>query len=224
MLVRIIIVWMILVTSAVAPTRLRTIELPSMLNPTHTSALIDYVLSAMQKSIPGEGWDSKEAKDMINLTFAQESKWRELRQVTKGGGVGIAHGVGQIEPKTVQSILTRTAHKKYPDYRARIREAIEDICACDLVLIDDPEEEEFLKMQLMSNIALNIALARVKIRNIPKPFPQRKDYSTQDEYIVAMGHLWNNYYNTNEEHGTPSEFLASARYWIRKGGKLSARD
>ena len=178
----------------------------------------------MQKGIPGDGWDSPESKDMISLTFAQESKWRELRQVTKGGGIGTAHGVGQIEPSTVQSLLNRTAHKNYPYYRAKIRATIEDICNCDLKMIDDPEEEEFLKMQLMSNIALNIALARVKIRNIPKPFPKRNDFNTQDEYIVAMGNLWNDYYNVNKEHGTPAEFLKSAQYWIRKGGQLSAGD
>ena len=192
-----------------------------MLNPKHTSELVGMVLSEMQKSLPGNGWDSPQARDIISLIFAQESKWRELYQVVKGGKPGTAYGVGQIEPSTVQSLLTRTAHKRYADYRQQIRATIERICNCDLTMIDDEGEEPCLKMQLMSNIALNIALARVKLRNIPKPFPRRHEYYTQDQYIIGLGEFWNDYYNTNDEHGTPREFLDSARYWIRKGGQLS---
>ncbi len=196
-----------------------------MLNPKHTSDLVANVLSQMQERLPGNGWDGPEARDIISLIFAQESKWRELYQVVKGGKPGTAHGLGQLEPATVRSLLTRTAHKRIPDYRHQILIAISHISGLGLANLKRMEmesNEPFLQFHLMSNIALNIALARVKLRNIPKPFPKRSQYDTQDQYIIGLGEFWNQWYNANDEHGTPREFLESARYWIRKGGQLNA--
>jgi len=194
-----------------------------MLNPKHTSELVATVLSEMQESLPGNGWDSPQARDMISLIFAQESKWRGLYQIVKDGKPGTAHGVGQLEPSTVRSLLTRTAHKRIPNYRHQIISVLARVTGLGPLNIQRlamEEHESFLQLHLMSNIALNIALARVKLRNIPKRFPKRDEYDSQDDYIVAMGEFWNEYYNTNDEHGTPREFLESAWYWIRKGGVL----
>jgi len=156
MLTRTTIALLLVITKLPAPTWLEVKELHEMINPQHSSRLVGMVLEQMQKSLPGNGWDSPEARDMISLVFAQESKWRELYQVVKGDEPGTARGVGQIEPATALSLLTRTAHKKYPDYRKQIHIFIMVTTGTDVLsLIKD---EEYLKFQLMSNIALNMRL------------------------------------------------------------------
>ena len=202
-----------------------------MLNPVDTMPLVQHVLDELEAAMPDSGWNTDESVDIINLTFAQESGWSHLRQKTKDG-IGTAMGLGQLEPETVRSIVNDTAHKKYPTYRQDLLWTIEDICGCDFQLIGRySNQEENLRWQLMSNVMLNIALARVKYRTIQAPFPKHwltakngqriPNYIPDDNYILALGHYWKDYYNTSEGHGTPEDFLKSAKYWLRNGGELA---
>lgn len=176
-----------------------------MIYPKDMKHLVNTVLNVFEHKLNGRGWNSPEARDLVLYTMMVESELSYLRQRLSGGRIGIARGIGQIEPATARSIIN-----DFVEYRKKVVETIESVCGCNLAYMDDPDEEEYLSDQLMSNLMLNIAFVRIRYRWAKPAIPKRMDYESDDFYIAALGEYWVTYYNAGGK-GTPEKFVASAR-------------
>ena len=140
------------------------------------------------------GYYSEDAVELVLRTGAAESYFEYIRQL----GNGPARSFFQVEPATARYLIN-----KYIEYRPNVRKELEELCLCDLSKIDDKSEDEQLRFQLMSNIALSIALCRIRYRLDRKAIPPKHDLRAQAEY-------WKRVYNTYLGAGTVEHFMKAA--------------
>ncbi len=158
-----------------------------MINITQMEQLITTVLKKINLY-------SEDAKMLVLRTGAVESHYEYIRQL----GNGPARSFFQIEPATARYLINQ-----YIEVRPTIRKELEELCLCDLSKMDDKSEDTVLRFQLMSNIALSIALCRIRYRIDRKAIPPHTDVTAQAEY-------WKRVYNTYLGAGTVEKFIKAA--------------
>ena len=123
---------------------------------------------------------SEDARELIMGTFAQESRFKYVRQIN-----GPALGFGQMEPATFKDIIDNYLRYK-PVLMSRM------IRAVGLLEVED----------LVHNVELMIAMTRIHYLRVPEKLPSCKD-------VPAMARYWKQYYNTPLGKGTEEEFIAN---------------
>ena len=148
--------------------------------------LIERVLSDISMFSPA-------AVNLLLGTSAQESGFGTyIRQI--GGGPAL--GVFQMEPDTEFDIWDNyLKFRPYPKAK---------IFAATGVNGPDPESLE-------SNLAYQIAMARVHYRRVPAALPEAED-------VYAMALYWKAYYNTAKGKGTAEEFIHNYHRYVLAGG------
>ncbi len=128
---------------------------------------------------------SPDAFNLVMRTGMQESKFKHLEQV----GTGPALGLFQTEPGMTGA---EDAWYNYVAFRGSLREK--------LILLGIPVGP-WDNLTLMSNIALQAALCRIKYRRDKHPIPST---------IEEQAKYWKRVYNSEDGGGRPEEFVASA--------------
>lgn len=131
--------------------------------------------------------DSYDALMLILRTGAAEGGYRHLRQLG-----GPALGFFQMEPDTALDLVVNFLNSR------EVLTALVDTAAGGSAWRGD------LDYHLASNIALQIALCRLKYWRSPGPIPPAQDLNGQAKY-------WKEHYNTSAGKGTPAQFVAAAR-------------
>ncbi len=139
--------------------------------------IVDHVLRALDMH-------SQDAFDLVMRTGMQESKFKYLEQL----GEGPALGFFQVEPATAEDTWVN-----YLVFKTSIREKLA------LVAPLGPWDE----FTIMSNIALQVALCRLKYR--------RDRYRIPSD-IFGQASYWKRVYNTPLGAGTEVEFVAHANH------------
>ena len=139
------------------------------------AGITNYVLEALQMH-------SQDAFDLVMRTGMQESKFKHLEQL----GDGPALGFFQVEPATANDIWYN-----YLMFKSALRNNLA------LVAPMGPWSD----FTIMSNIALQVALCRLKYRRNRDPIPST---------IEGQASYWKAVYNTHKGAGKPEEFVASA--------------
>ena len=127
--------------------------------------------------------------------FLVESKLTHIKQLPDGPALGF----GQIEWATALDVF------RYLNRRTDIRQKILDYCERDKL----PENPR----TLISDIALNVLVARVKYWMIPEPIPSYKNPEGQAYY-------YERYYNCNASVDKTQEFIRYSKEiegWINHG-------
>ncbi len=139
--------------------------------------IVDHVLITLDMH-------SQDAFDLVMRTGMQESKFKYLEQI--GGGPGL--GFWQTEPGMTGAEDTWV---NYLMFKTAIREKLV------LVAPLGPWDE----ITIMGNIALQVALCRLKYRRDPHRIPSD---------IPGQASYWKRVYNTPLGAGTEAEFVAHA--------------
>lgn len=130
---------------------------------------------------------SPDASNLLMGTFAQESSLGYyLKQLGSGAGLGI----GQMERKTFDDLLNRGFVQR-PALMTRI------------ALVTGVDYIKFSYLEW--NIALSIAMTRLKYLSIPKPLPNS---------ITGYANYWKKYYNTYKGSGTVEQFIKNYHKYI----------
>ncbi len=140
--------------------------------------IVDHVLIVLDMH-------SLDAFDLVMRTGMQESGFRSLEQL--GGGPGL--GFFQTEPGMTGA---EDAWYNYMVYRESAR-----LYFTQLNIPLGPWDE----ITLMSNIALQAALCRIKYRRDKEPIPST---------IEEQAWYWKRVYNTEAGAGKPAEFIENA--------------
>lgn len=136
---------------------------------------------------------SQAAENLLMGTAAQESGLGyNMHQI--GGGPAL--GAFQIEPATFLDIMDRYLKRESNE---GIREQVEYFCYRG-VKANDPQ-------QLITNLPLGCAVARIRYWMEPDPLPDAFDLGGLAEY-------WDIHYNANPEHGTEQEFIENYRGFV----------
>lgn len=127
------------------------------------------------------GLYSPAATELLMGTCAVESDFgRYLRQLFDGP----ARGVFQMEPDTEQDIWTN-----YLSYRPKIADRILTMCGVG----------EASEWALETNLAYQIAIARIHYLRVSEPLPEWDD-------VDGLAKYWKLYYNTPAGRGGPEDF------------------
>lgn len=135
---------------------------------------------------------SKEAMELVMRTGAAESGYRSLEQHPTGPGLGF----WQIESGPANKVPMLTAEGTWYNFivfRSDIRERIHRITGI--------EKGPYTRFQLLSNIALQAVLCRLKYWRDPNPIP---------ETLEEQAAYWKSVYNP-EGKGTVEKFIAAAK-------------
>lgn len=141
------------------------------------------ILAAYDQRMAGET-----AEYQILRTGAVETSYRHLCQFDNGPALGFF----QTEPDTARDIYA-TFLAPRPDLLALV----------DAIAGGDAWHGD-IEHHLVHNIALQIALCRLKYWRSPGPIPPAQDLNGQAKY-------WKEHYNTPGGKGTPAQFVSAAR-------------
>lgn len=130
---------------------------------------------------------SVDARELIMGTFAQESRFRYVRQI--GGGPAL--GFGQMEPATFNDIVENFLKYK-PSLKEKILKVTKSLKAEDLE----------------TNLELMVCMTRVHYLRVPERLPDHND-------IEAMGEYWKKYYNTYLGKGKVEEFVENYKRYCQ---------
>ncbi len=122
---------------------------------------------------------SMAAENLLIGTAVHESRLTYLHQI----GGGPARGLFQMEPATEQDIWNN-----YLQYRNDLSSLIEAM-------------RNFRSLDLTTNLAYQVAMARVHYWRSPCPLPAEDD-------IQGMASIWKQVYNTPLGAGTVEQFIA----------------
>jgi len=131
--------------------------------------------------------DSQDALMLILRTGAVGSGFRHLRQIG-----GPALGFFQMEPDTALDLVVNFLNSR------SVLTTLIDVVAGGSSWRGD------LDYHLASNIALQIALCRLKYWRVSAAIPAADDLNGQAKY-------WKEHYNTAAGKGTPAQFVAAAQ-------------
>jgi hypothetical protein len=131
---------------------------------------------------------SPAAEDLLLGTAAQESGFRNIRQI----GSGPALGYWQMEPATHNDIWGN-----YLRYHA-------DLAYAAALLAKSPLPTP---ASMVEYPQYGAAMARVKYLRVPEPLPKEGD-------IEGLAAYWKHWYNTPEGAGTPAEFVANWKHFV----------
>ncbi len=165
--------------------------------------LVSTNLDHLAHDTSGKGWDTPEANDLVLYTMMAESNLSKLRQRYSGGRIGVARGLGQIEPETAKSLID-----DYIMYRGQLETNIEIFTGVDLDRASS--DDDYLNDQLAGNLNFNIMLVRIRYRWAKPPIPKREAYEHDDSYFSALGEYWVKYYNAGGK-ATVAKFIIAAR-------------
>ncbi len=166
-----------------------------MLDPHQLVAeIIEPVLRRMDMHSPA-------AVNLMLGTALQESRLTWLRQI--GGGPAL--GIYQIEPATAKDIVTRYAGQR-PHIRARIAEAVHGLLPPDIAWDENWTEADTaaLEFRLVSDLAFQTAIARVRYWMVPAPLPDAGD-------VEGLAAYWKQFFNTPAGHGKVGQFILNYR-------------
>lgn len=135
------------------------------------------------------GLFSNNAVELIMGTFAQESNFKYVRQLSKGPALGY----GQMEPSTFNDIINNFLRHK-PDLMGKIMKA-------SGVAMLAPE-------MLLDNKKLMICMCRLHYLRVKDSLPSYKD-------VWAMAEYWKQHYNTPAGKGTVKEFVENYTKYCR---------
>lgn len=147
------------------------------------------------------GMHSPAAVNLMFGTAVQESRLTWLCQL----GGGPARGIYQIEPATAKDIVTRYAGQR-PHIRARIGAALHGLLPPDVAWDENWTEADdaALEFRLVSDLAFQTAIARVRYWMVPLPLPDPDD-------VEGLAHYWKSNFNTPAGHGTVGQFVLNYR-------------
>ena len=149
-------------------------------------SLLRPTLNAMAEHTPCKHSDA--AENLMMGTWAHESRGGEyIKQVG-----GPALGVFQIEPATAHSIINN-----YVLYRPALKSFIAKYTT-----------EQQIEEQLVSNLALQVIIARLVYYPKPQPLPSAND-------IRELANYWKAHYNTVHGKGTADKFVDDYARYVR---------
>lgn len=150
--------------------------------------LIRRILKYLEPDIPY----SDDAVELLMLTAAQESHLGTyIRQIK-----GPARGVFQMEPRTERDIW-----ENFLRYKPKLSEKILDLVSQSEAPLMPPTTA------LESNLAYQIAMARVHYYRVPEPLPRKSERKGMRNHAA----YWKNHYNTALGKGTRDEALENYR-------------
>ena len=133
---------------------------------------------------------SKAAENLLMGIAAQESHLGTyLRQIN-----GPAQGIFQMEPATEQDIWERYLSRHRLDLAATVSQ----------FLGSEPDP-------LVTNLAYQVAIARIKLWRVPEPLPVATD-------IPALAQYWKTHWNTALGRGTEAEFIENYTRFVDDEG------
>lgn len=154
--------------------------------------LVKSVGEIVREVLAGLDMYSEEAFELVMRTGAAETGYRDLEQI--GGGPGL--GFWQVESGPLDRVPLLTAECiwfNHVVFRTELRDRMR--------LVTGIEKGPWTRLQILSNIALQAALCRMKYRRDPDPIPS--DLEGQAGY-------WKNVYNPGGK-GTVKKFVVAAR-------------
>jgi hypothetical protein len=134
--------------------------------------------------------DSPEAIELMVGTGLQESRFKHLRQLSGGPGIGFY----QMEMATAEDIVYRYTQNKKHDFRTKVSRAVP---LGEPLWLLTPDE---LEWELTVNLALQVLLARLKYYMVPEPIPPARDFKGHAAY-------WKQHYNTPLGAGTVDQYM-----------------
>ena len=151
----------------------------------YTDPFINSIAKIVEHVLKELNMYSQDAFELVMRTGMQESKFKHLEQLGTGPGLGFF----QTEPGMTGA---EDAWYSYVVYREEIRD--------DLALLNIPMGpwDDFT---LMSNLALQVALCRIKYRRDSDPIPST---------IEEQAYYWKRVYNSEAGAGKTTEFIESA--------------
>ena len=152
----------------------------------YTDPFINSIARIVDRVLEGLDMYSQDAFELVMRTGMQESKFRYLEQI--GGGPGL--GFFQTEPGMTGA---EDAWYNYLVFREGLRGRMKGL-SIPMGPWDD--------FTIMSNLALQVSLCRIKYRRISDPIPST---------IEEQANYWKRIYNTDQGAGKPEEFVDSAR-------------
>jgi hypothetical protein len=132
---------------------------------------------------------SEAAENLLMGTAATESL---MGKFVRQHPTGPARGIFQIETATAQSIL---------DNFVKFRPSFDSVVK--YYLTGEP-----LDQQLITNLSLQVVIARLVYYPKPQPLPQAND-------IHGLGAYWKNHYNTALGAGTIQKFVDDYARYVR---------
>lgn len=130
---------------------------------------------------------SQEAEDLLVGTAAVESQLGTyLHQV----GGGPAKGVFQMEPATHDDIW-----EHYLLYKPRLAYKLEEVSSSRT------------SEAMIYNLKYAAAMARIHYLRVREPLPNRRTFSSKEDYISALASYWKEHYNTHLGAGTTAKFI-----------------
>lgn len=151
----------------------------------YTNPFINSIAKIVDHFLEGLDMHSQDAFDLVMRTGMQESQFKYLEQL--GGGPGL--GLFQTEPGMTGAEDT---WYNYLVFKEEVRDRMKA-----LFLPMGPWDE----VTIMSNLALQVALCRLKYRRYSQPIPST---------IEAQAEYWKYWYNTPGGAGTLEEFVVNA--------------
>jgi len=152
--------------------------------------LVQPVLEVLGKANPA--LNSEAAANLLMGTAAQESKLGHYMHQLGGP----AMGPFQIEDPTYQDTLGRYLGR---DENSAMRDAVESFLYRGTAVLDS--------RQLITNMPLGCAIARIKFWMAPEALPEAED-------IEGLADYWKRHYNTMAGAGTSEEFMASYEKYV----------
>ena len=171
-------------TTIQQPTRILTSQEINMFDRHQFRSIITEVLDEL-------GYNSESAVNLLMGTAAQESRLGTyLMQV----GGGPAQGVFQMEPTTEHDIWYN-----YIMFKPWIEDAIKKTCRVSWRVKEG---------RLKTDLAYQIAMARIHYLRVPAPLPDPDD-------IEGLAEYWKRHYNTPLGRGTTREFIENYERYAR---------
>ena len=150
-----------------------------MINP---NQYVKYVLEPTLRKL---GMYSIDAMHLMFRTALVESKLTHIRQLPDGPALSFL----QIEPASYHDVM------RYLERRGAIK--------ADVLRVIESDRLPSNSLRLAQDLALCVAVARIKYWMEPTPIPSYKDVEAQAEY-------WKRYYNTTEGKGCVEDFVKQA--------------
>lgn len=133
------------------------------------------------------GMVSEDAVQLMIGTALQESQFEYLVQL----GPGPAVGFFQMEPATAEDIVYRYVQNKDHHFRDKVQ-------AASMLSAPWNFSPAALRLHLMTNLRLQVVLARLKYYMVPEAIPST---------LNGQAKYWKQYYNTPQGGGTSDEYI-----------------
>lgn len=153
------------------------------------SLIIKPALKYISKEIPY----TKGSEDLLLCIACAESGCGEYAKQVRGP----ARGIFQMEPRTETDIIERFLASR-PMMATLVKRL--------MLGMSNDSPEPLLWSPLYAAV-----MARIRIYRTPDRVPQPNEYTSTDNYVMALGELWKRRYNTERGKGTIDGFMDKVR-------------